>query len=115
MAHNTAEFERLARIVYGEKWPYRLAADLGERIRSVRRWADGSREAPDALMERLGDLAAIVEDARLAPAIEQFIERYGSLVPINSLAAHLADAADRIRTAEPPRDRVRPSSKEPAV
>jgi hypothetical protein len=47
---------RAGRALYGERWQSALAGALGVNIRTVRRWAAGQQEAPEAIVERLTNL-----------------------------------------------------------
>lgn len=107
MAANTERFITAAKIVYGEKWPHRLAADRRLLVRSVRRWASGAREAPEDLVEDLEWQAGHIQSTGFLVELARLVKRYETLVPPNTRAAHLADAADRARTAEAPKDRLR--------
>ena len=57
MDSDTARLIRRAgRALYGERWQSALAGALGVNIRTVRRWAAGQQEAPEAIVERLTNL-----------------------------------------------------------
>jgi hypothetical protein len=47
---------RAGRALYGERWQSALAGALGVNIRTVRRWAAGQQEAPEAIVARLKNL-----------------------------------------------------------
>lgn len=107
MAANTERFIAAAKTVYGEKWPHRLAADRRLLVRSVRRWASGAREAPEDLVEDLEWQAGHIQSTGFLVELGRLIKLHERQVSPNTMAAHLADAADELRTAEPPKDRLR--------
>lgn len=61
------EFSRVGRILWGPRWRYRAAQELGVAERDVSRWADGAAAVPPPRVEEMLALAkrqaSRIEDA----------------------------------------------------